>query len=126
MKFLLALLILVPTISLSEIIPLSCQKYEITGEDGQLKVFDDAVYNYKSLIVLDNTNKTLLIYPLTTLDLVEEHEYHYVFSEDIGLIFTRAFLNKFTHTLAIDIASTETGKTISRTNSNCTIVEKFL
>lgn len=125
-KILLALLLIIPSLSLGEVIPLSCGKYQTVFKNkGEFETRKEDG-NYKSLYILDNILKTLFIYPQVELQLEKEYTYHYIFRDNRNSILTRAFLNKYTHSLEIEISNADTGDDVSRSSYTCEIVNKIL
>ena len=126
MKTFLTLLLLIPSLSWGEVIPLSCERYKSTHYDqkGVGKVIEGS--KYKSLVILDNSNKTLLLYGDIILELEKEYEFHYIFRRLGGDILERVFLNKYTHALSIERTRPTTDQKINSSASNCEIVKKIL
>ena len=124
-KFL-AIFLLIPSLSWGEVIPLSCSKYQtIFNSKGEFETRKEDG-NYKSLYILNNVLKTLFIYPHVKLQLEKEYTHHYVFRDKRNSILTRAFLNKYTHTLSIEMSNADTDDDISTRSYTCEIVKKVL
>ena len=126
MKTLLALLLLIPSLSWGEVIWLSCQKYETTTYKDDEVFTKERSNGLKNLYGLYNDDPIkLFVYPNIEIDLLEVDNYLYRFSETTNSGVTlRYYLNRYTYGLYWE--SLYKGERRTSFSSNCEIVYRIL
>jgi hypothetical protein len=126
MKKLLALLLIIPSLSWGEVIWLSCQKYKTTTYEGGEVSTRELSNGYKDLYGLHNIDPIrLFVYPANKYDLEEADDYKYKFSETTSSGNTfRYFLNRYTYEIFFE--SIIGDKRSASFRSHCEIVDRKL
>ena len=119
-KTLLALLLLIPSLSWGEIIPLSCNQYYSLKDNEE-----DHNYNYRKILFLFDDELMTITLSGNIYGLIKEDDFEYDFMENNKYTNDVITLVRHTHQIRRNLMKTN-NELIAFTSYDCKIVERVL